>query len=158
MCRLNAYCVVAAAALAPGWVFAQGLEEIVVTAERRELSLQDTPISVVAFTSETMELKGIETMEDIATFTPNLDIKGSRFSGNNDPTWQIRGLSGGGGTTGERAVGLYVDGVYVPRTTGPFLNVLDVDRIEVLRGPQGTLFGRNSTGGAIRIFTKKPCP
>jgi iron complex outermembrane receptor protein len=153
-----ALCGAAAAACAASSVLAQGLEEIVVTAERRELSLQDTPISVVAFTSETMELKGIETMEDIATFTPNLDIKGSRFSGNNDPTWQIRGLSGGGGTTGERAVGLYVDGVYVPRTTGPFLNVLDVERIEVLRGPQGTLFGRNSTGGAIRIFTKKPGP
>jgi iron complex outermembrane receptor protein len=148
----------AAAVCAAGGAAAQGLDEIVVTAERRELSLQDTPISVVAFSSETMELKGIETIEDIATFTPNLDIKGSRFSGNNDPTWQIRGLSGGGGTTGERAVGLYIDGVYVPRTTGPFLNVLDIERIEVLRGPQGTLFGRNSTGGAIRIFTKKPGP
>ncbi len=138
--------------------FTQQLEEVVVTAERRELSLQDTPISVMAFSAETMELKGIETIDDVSTFTPNLDIKGSRFSGNNDPTWQIRGLSGGGGTTGERAVGLYVDGVFVPRTTGPFLNMLDVERIEILRGPQGTLFGRNSTGGAIRIFTKRPGP
>jgi iron complex outermembrane receptor protein len=156
--RIALACGVAAATCIYNAAFAQELEEIVVTAERRALSLQDTPISVAAFSAETMELKGIETIEDISTFTPNLDIKGSRFAGNNNPTWQIRGLSGGGGTTGERAVGLYVDGVFVPRTTGPFLNVLDVERIEVLRGPQGTLFGRNSTGGAIRIFTKKPGP
>jgi iron complex outermembrane receptor protein len=135
---------------------AQTLEEIVVTAERRETSLQRTPISIVAFTAESMEFKGIETLEDVASFTPNLDIKGSRGTGNVSPTYQIRGLSGGGGATGERAVGMYIDGVYMPRTTGPFMNVLDVERIEVLRGPQGTLFGRNSTGGAIRVFTKQP--
>lgn len=135
---------------------AQVLEEIVVTSERREQSLQDVPISVVAFSAEALELRGIETLEDVATFTPNLDLKGSRFSGNNNPTWQVRGLSGGGGTTGERATGFYIDGIYMPRTTGPFLSVLDIERIEVLRGPQGTLFGRNSTGGAIRVFTKRP--
>ena len=138
--------------------YSQVLEEIVVTAERRETSLQDTPISIIAFTAETMEFKGIETLEDVASFTPNLDIKGSRGNGNSSPTYQIRGLSGGGGATGERAVGMYIDGVYMPRTTGPFMNVLDIERIEVLRGPQGTLFGRNSTGGAIRIFTARPGP
>ena len=78
------------------------LEEIIVTAERRALSLQETPISIVAYSTETIELKGIETIEDIATFTPNLDIKGSRFRGNHNPVWQIRGLSGYGGTTSER--------------------------------------------------------
>jgi len=138
--------------------FAQELEEIIVTAQRRETTLQRTPISIVAFTAETMALKGIETFEDVAVFTPNLDIKGSRGNGNLTPTWQIRGLSGGGGSTGERAVGMYIDGIYMPRTTGPFLSVLDIERIEVLRGPQGTLFGRNSTGGAIRVFTKRPGP
>jgi iron complex outermembrane recepter protein len=136
----------------------QGLDEIIVTAERREMSLQDTPISVAVFGAESMELKGIETLEDIAEFTPNLDLKGSRFDGNNSPVWQIRGLSGGAGATGQRAAGLYIDGIFMPRTTGPFLNVLDVERIEILRGPQGTLFGRNSTGGAIRIFSQKPTP
>jgi iron complex outermembrane receptor protein len=105
-----------------------------------------------------MELKGMETIEDIAEFTPNLDLKGSRFSGNTEPIWQVRGLSGGGGVTGQRATGFYIDGIYMPRTSGPFLNVLDVERIEILRGPQGTLFGRNSTGGAIRVFSKKPGP
>src|SRR5690606_28581420 len=114
--------------------------------------------SVAAFTAETIEAKGIETIEDIATFTPNLDIKGSRGTGNTSPTYQIRGLSGGGGATGERAAALYIDGVFVPRTTGPFMSMLDVERVEVLRGPQGTLFGRNSTGGAIRVFTRRPGP
>ena len=74
-----------------------GLEEIVVTAERREASLQDTPISVAAFSAETMEIKGIETLEDIANLTPNLDIKGARGGGNISPVYQIRGLTGGGG-------------------------------------------------------------
>ncbi len=137
---------------------AQELEEVIVTAERREASLQQTPISVAAFSAQTMELKGIETMEDVAIFTPNLDIKGSRGSGNVSPTYQIRGLSGGGGATGERSAAMYIDGVYMPRTSGPFMNVLDISRVEVLRGPQGTLFGRNSTGGAIRVFSEQPGP
>jgi iron complex outermembrane receptor protein len=137
---------------------AQQLDEIIVTAERRETSLQDTPISIATFSAETMELKGLETLEDVAAFTPNLDIKGGRTGGNISPTYQIRGLSGGGGAGGERSTAMYIDGIFMPRTTGPFLDVLDIERIEVLRGPQGTLFGRNSTGGAIRVFTRQPGP
>jgi iron complex outermembrane recepter protein len=137
---------------------AQELEEILVTAERRELSLQQTPISVMAFTGESLDLRGVRDMFDIATITPNLEIKGSRGTGNTSPTFEIRGISGGGGATGERSVGFYVDNVFMPRTTGPVMRVLDVERVEVLRGPQGTLFGRNSTGGAIRVFSKQPGP
>ena len=137
---------------------AQELEEVVVTAERRELSLQETPISVIAFSGDTLELRGVRDMFELATIAPNLDIKGSRGTGNTSPTWMIRGIGGGGGATGERGVGFYVDNVFMPRTTGPVMRVLDVDRIEILRGPQGTLFGRNSTGGAIRIFSKQPGP
>jgi iron complex outermembrane recepter protein len=133
-----------------------GLEEIVVTAERRETNLQDTPLSVVAMTEETVAAKGIEDLQDLAVFTPNLSISASRGNGNNVPNFVIRGISGGGGATGERGVGLYIDGVYVPRTSGSVLRVLDIERVEVLRGPQGTLFGRNSTGGAIRIFSRQP--
>lgn len=144
-----------AAIFTPG-LQAQILEEIVVTAERRETSLQDTPISVLSFSSEIMEARGVQTMEDLATNAPNLDIKGSRGTGNVSPTYQIRGISGGGGATGERGVGFYLDGVFVPRQTGPYMQVLDLERIEVLRGPQGTLFGRNSLGGAIRVFSKQP--
>jgi iron complex outermembrane recepter protein len=148
--------VVTAISAASNSTSAQNLDEIIVTAERRETALQRTPISIAAFDTEAMELKGIETLDDIATFTPNLDIKGSRGFGNASPTYQIRGLSGGGGATAERSVALYVDGIFMPRTTGPFMNVLDIERVEVLRGPQGTLFGRNSTGGAIRVFTQQP--
>jgi iron complex outermembrane receptor protein len=132
------------------------LEEIIVTAERREMSLQDTPISVIAFTGDTLEFKGVRDMFELADAAPNLDIKGSRGSGNTSPNYQIRGIGGGGGATGERGVGFYIDNVFMPRSTGPVMRVLDVERVEVLRGPQGTLFGRNSTGGAIRVFSKQP--
>jgi len=130
--------------------------EIIVTSERRATNLQDTPLSVLAITDEIATAKGIEDLEDLSKFTPNLSITPSRGGGNNTAYFVIRGIGGGGGATGERGVGLYVDGIYMPRTSGAVLRVLDVDRIEVLRGPQGTLFGRNSTGGAIRIFSKQP--
>jgi iron complex outermembrane receptor protein len=142
--------------LAAAPAYSQALEEVVVTAERREMALQDTPISIVALSTETLERKGIEDIADVALFTPNLAINGSRGYGNNQPTFSIRGISGGGGTTSERGVALYIDGIYVPRTNGSVFKVFDIERIEVLRGPQGTLFGRNSTGGAVRLFTKQP--
>ena len=135
---------------------AQELEEVVVSAERRETSLQNTPISIVALSAESMEAKGVEDVADIALFTPNLTINGSRGTGNNTPIFAIRGISGGGGTTSERGVALYIDDIYVPRTNGSVFRVFDLERVEVLRGPQGTLFGRNSEGGAIRLVTKQP--
>jgi iron complex outermembrane receptor protein len=135
---------------------AQQLEEIIVTAERRELNLQDTPISVMSFEGDALELRGIDDMFELSTIAPNLDIKGARGVGNTSPTFQIRGISGGGGATGERGVGFYLDNVFMPRTTGPVMRLIDVERVEVLRGPQGTLFGRNSTGGAIRVFSRQP--
>ncbi|MDR2216486.1 MAG: TonB-dependent receptor [Nevskiaceae bacterium] len=138
-------------------VYAQAaLEEIVVTAERRETQLQDTPISLVAMSDETLQAKGVNDMIDLADFTPNLSIKAGRTGGNNAPVFSIRGIGGGGGATGERGVALYIDGIYVPRTSGSIFRVFDIERAEVLRGPQGTLFGRNSEGGAIRLFTKQP--
>ena len=135
---------------------AAGSGVIVVTSERRATNLQDTPISVVAFTGEMAEARNIDDLEDLSKFTPNLSITPSRGGGNNTAYFVIRGIGGGGGATGERGVGLYVDGIYMPRTSGAVLRVLDIDRIEILRGPQGTLFGRNSTGGAIRIFSQQP--
>src|SRR5688572_3724016 len=147
---------ISAALAAASAAKAQQLDEIIVTAERRELNLQDTPISVMSFEGDALELRGIDDMFELATVAPNLDIKGSRGTGNTSPTFQIRGISGGGGATGERSVGFYVDNVFMPRTTGPVMRMLDVERVEVLRGPQGTLFGRNSTGGAIRVFSRQP--
>ncbi len=132
------------------------LEEIVVTAERRETALQNTPLSLSALSADAMERKGVENISDVALFTPNLSIQGSRGGSNNSPTFAIRGISGGGGATSERGVALYIDDVYVPRTNGSVFKVFDLDRVEVLRGPQGTLFGRNSEGGAIRMVTKQP--
>ena len=131
-------------------------DEIIVTAERRATNLQDTPLSIVAVTEAMVEARGIEDLEDLANQTPNLNIAPQRGGSTNTPSFTIRGIGGGGGATGERGVGLYIDGIYMPRTAGSVLRVIDIDRIEVLRGPQGTLFGRNSTGGAVRYFTKQP--
>jgi iron complex outermembrane receptor protein len=106
----------------------------------------------MAFSGETLEFMGIRDMQEVANLTPNLDIKGSRGTGNTSLSYQVRGISGGG------AVGTYIDNVFMPRTSGPVMRVLDLERLEVLRGPQGTLFGRNNTAGAIRVFTKEPGP
>ena len=141
--------------------FAQGaaLEEIVVTAQKREESLQDTPVAVSAFTADAIETKGIDDISEVASFTPNLVF---------DTTSPVSGLSSGavvfirgiGNTdfslTTDPGVGTYVDGVYMSRSAGGVLDVLDVERIEVLRGPQGTLFGRNTMGGAISVTSHKP--
>lgn len=135
---------------------ATGIQDIIVTAERRATSLQSTPLSIVAVTQEGLEAKGVQDVQGLAQFTPNLSITATRGSGNNSAQYSMRGISGGSGATGERGVGLYIDGVFMPRAAGSIMRVLDVDRIEVLRGPQGTLFGRNSTGGAIRIFSQQP--
>lgn len=132
------------------------LEEVVVTAERRETSLQSTPLSIAALSADAMDRKGVTSVSDIALFTPNLAINGTRGNGNNSPSFAIRGISGGGGATSERGVALYIDDIYVPRTAGSVFKVFDLDRVEVLRGPQGTLFGRNSQGGAVRLITRQP--
>ncbi len=132
------------------------LEEILVTAEKRESSLQDTPISILAFSSERLERFGISDLGDIAGLAPNVTITpfpNSRSSlvvfmrgvGNNDSQ-----------STQDPAVGIYLDGVYVARSIGLTSDVADLERIEVLRGPQGTLYGRNTTGGAINLITAKP--
>jgi iron complex outermembrane receptor protein len=153
---LNATAALAAAPAATPAADAGGLEEIIVTAERRGMELQDTPLSIAAISAESMVRKGVEDIADVALFTPNLAINGSRGTGNNQPTFSIRGISGGGGATSERGVALYIDDIYVPRTNGSVFKVFDLERVEVLRGPQGTLFGRNSEGGAIRLITKQP--
>src|SRR5688572_19686799 len=139
VCAACALAVVSGVTAVPAG--AQALEEVVVTAERRETSLQETPISIQAFTSEALESKGVENLQDVTSFSPNFEIKGARGQGNNTPTFMIRGLSSGGAGTSERSVGLYVDGIPMPRSQGSLLSVVDIDRIEVLKGPQGTLFG-----------------
>jgi iron complex outermembrane recepter protein len=142
----------------PAMAATEELEEVVVTAERRSTNLQDTPLSIQALSAEVMEQKGLADLADVAMYTPNLSISGSRGSGNNQPSFAIRGISGGGGATSERGVALYIDDIFVPRTSGSIFKILDLERVEVLRGPQGTLFGRNSEGGAVRLITRQPGP
>ncbi len=123
---------------------AQSLEEVVVTAERREMALQDTPISDHGPVHGSAGAQGHRRYRRRGAVHAEPRHQRLRGYGNNQPTFSIRGISGGGGATSERGVALYIDGIYVPRTNGSVFKVFDIERIEVLRGPQGTLFGRNS--------------
>ena len=130
-----------------------GLEEIVVTAQRREQSLQEVPISVTAFTARDIENRAATNLTELAATTPNVSFNSS-VTGQNI---RIRGV-GAGDTTliFDPGVGVYVDGLYLPRMSGLNLDLVGIERVEVLRGPQGTLFGRNTIGGAINITTSRP--
>jgi len=136
-----------------------GVEAILVTARRREENLQDTPISITAFSSQGLESRQIEQIDGIAELTPNLIFQSSAaIAGTSSAaTMFIRGVGQANSVpTVDLGVGLYVDGVYLARSVGGLVDLLDVERIEILRGPQGTLFGRNTIGGAISITTAKP--
>ena len=135
------------------------LEEINITARKREEGLQNTPISVSAFTGEGLEYRGITNIGEITTFTPNLNFQNNPSFGGagNTASIYVRGIGQKEFLpTVEPGVGLYVDGVYIARSVGAILDLIDIERVEVLRGPQGTLFGRNTIGGAINITTRKP--
>ncbi len=135
---------------------ASALEEVVVTAQRREESLQETPISITAFTEDKLVDFGVHAVADIAELAPNLAINKTPGS-NTSMGMYIRGVgTSEAAPTIDPKVGLYIDGVYVSKAVGAVLDVIDLERIEVLRGPQGTLFGRNTSGGAINVTTKKP--
>jgi len=139
----------------------QILEEVVITARRREESLQTIPMAVSAYSGESLEYRGIERLDEISRFAPNLSLGNNpSFGGaSNSAAIYMRGIGQKEFLpTTEPGVGLYVDGVYVARSVGAILDIVDIERLEVLRGPQGTLFGRNTIGGAISIVTKKPDP
>jgi outer membrane receptor protein involved in Fe transport len=121
------------------------LEEIIVTATRRETDLQSTPLSIQAFTSEQLELSGITNGRDLGIMVPNVVLNPS--TGGGQAVFRIRGLPG---------VGLYVDGVWQDGFGFQQTNFTEFERVEVLRGPQGTLFGRNTNGGAVNMTTKRP--
>jgi len=137
----------------------QTLEEVVVTARKREESLQDAPISITAFTGEGLERRNITALADVSKMTPNLVFNASAPLSGSSATSSvfIRGIGQNDYTlVTEPGVGIYVDGVYIARSVGGALDLVDVERIEILRGPQGTLFGRNTIGGAVSITSKKP--
>lgn len=146
----------AAAALACLPMFASAqLEEVLVTAERREASLQDVPASVSALSGMTMENKKIENLTDIQYQVPNLNI-GTNTGTSNTARLFLRGIGEDESRATDPAVGMYVDGVYIGRAVGALVEVVDLAQIEVLRGPQGTLYGRNSNAGAVKLVSKKP--
>ncbi|WP_083942756.1 TonB-dependent receptor [Sphingomonas soli] len=134
-------------------------EDIIVTAQRREERLQDTPISVVAISGESLAERGVVNLKTITNFMPNVEFTNTNRPGAGGAAYAawIRGVG-----TGDYAfptdpgVGIYIDGVYLARTLGGLLSVADIERIEVLRGPQGTLYGRNTIGGAINVLTTTP--
>lgn len=148
-----------AGAGAASYTAATALEEITVTARKREEGLQSAPISISAFTGEGLDYRGVTKIDSIANFTPNLVFQNNPGDGGSSASAAIyiRGIGQSDFIpTVEPGVGLYVDGVYIARSVGSVLDLIDVERVEVLRGPQGTLFGRNTIGGAISITTKKP--
>ncbi len=124
----------------------QALEEIVVTARRREESVQDLPMSIATFSEDQMELRGLESGRDLNVLVPNVVVAGAG-AGQSSATIVMRGIPG---------VGVYVDGVWQADRGVLQTNFVEMERIEVLRGPQGTLFGRNTNGGAIQYVTKLP--
>ena len=128
---------------------------IIVTARRREETLTDVPIAITAFTGEQLEKSGALDITDIAQTTPNVTLEVSRGT-NNTLSAFIRGVGQQDPVAGfEAGVGIYLDDVYLNRPQAAVLDIYDVERIEVLRGPQGTLYGRNTIGGAIKYVTRR---
>lgn len=133
-----------------------GLSDIVVTARRSAESLQNVPVAVTALSADFIERQNISDASDLPQFAPNLTIEQQPSSlsaasvfirgiGNNEPS-----------SVSEQGVGIYLDGVYLARAAGSVFDLIDLERVEVLRGPQGTLFGRNTIGGALQLVSRKP--
>ena len=135
------------------------LEEIIVTARKREENLQTTPVAVSAFTDKELEVRQIDSTDRLTDITPNLTFDSVSPSSGSSSAAQIfiRGIGQTDFTpVTDPGVGLYVDGIYMARSVGNVLDFLDVERIEILRGPQGTLFGRNTIGGAVVVHSRRP--
>ncbi|HEY8521625.1 MAG TPA: TonB-dependent receptor [Gammaproteobacteria bacterium] len=134
-----------------------GLEEVIVTARYREESIQTTPISISAFSGEDLEFRNIENLADIGSVVPNAYFRTNSSSYGPSYTIGLRGLNQTDWSYSfEPTVGVYIDDIYHSTITGSDMDLVDLERIEVLRGPQGTLFGKNSIGGSIRLISRKP--
>jgi len=132
------------------------VDEVIVTAQKHEESLQQTPIAISAFSTVALEERGIAQTQDVALFTPNMTAAVQPAS-SGTASFAIRGIAQTEPVmTVDPAVGVYMNGVYMARNNGLAFDVVDVERIEVLRGPQGTLYGRNSMSGAVNIVTAQP--
>jgi iron complex outermembrane receptor protein len=135
------------------------LEEVIVTAERRETRLQETPIAITALSGHDLLERTAGNLADVGNFVPNLDFSNATQSSRASFVSAVF-IRGVGQTdfivTTDPGVGIYVDGIYYGRTTGGVVDMLDIERVEVLRGPQGTLFGKNTIGGAINVVSARP--
>jgi len=133
------------------------LEEIIVTARYHEEPLQSTPIAITAINAEDIEMRAFTTAYEVAYTVPNASFRPAQAAYGNAMTAYIRGIGQYDFDQAfEPGVGIYVDDVYQPFMLGTQLDLIGVDRVEVLRGPQGTLFGRGSIGGVVRLISKKP--
>ena len=130
------------------------IEEIVVTAQKRTERLRDVPVSISVFNDNAIDQTGIRELKDVGAYIPNVQIsEGNDFRS----TVTIRGVGASSRNIGfDSRVGVYVDGVYVGQSPAINQELLNLERVEVLRGPQGTLFGKNTVAGAINLVTKKP--
>ncbi|MBC7521703.1 MAG: TonB-dependent receptor, partial [Sandarakinorhabdus sp.] len=153
----------AAVTLAAGPAFAQAVAaaddavpEIVVTAQKRSERIQDVPIAISAVSSQFLQSRGITSIDSLGSIAPN--VKFERAPSNKTISQiAIRGsVTINPAITWEPAVGLYLDGVYIAKAQGSIFDVADLERVEILRGPQGTLYGRNALAGAVNLVTKKP--
>jgi len=135
------------------------IDEIVVTAQKREKAAQDVPISMSIFAGFDLEALHLSNVADVARYTPNLEWDQSFFGASNSSAIFIRGVGQGPNFaehSSDPGVGVYLDGVYIGRSVGSALSVLDISQVEVLRGPQGTLFGKNTIGGAVTLVSTRP--
>jgi iron complex outermembrane receptor protein len=131
------------------------LEEVIVTAQKREQNIQDVGIAITAFTGDQMTALGVEESFDIAKFTPGVHISGNLAGQNTQFT--IRGVTQNDfNDIIEAPTAIYLDEGYIAIAQGQTFATFDIERVEVLKGPQGTLFGRNATGGAVQFFSRKP--
>jgi iron complex outermembrane receptor protein len=134
-----------------------GLEEVVVTAQRREESLQDAPIAITALSDRTLELRGITDFGAVAAATPSMSLTPYPSSTNTLILYMRgQGVADSMQITSDGSVALYQDGFYISRPQLSTFDLADIERVEVLRGPQGTLYGRNTTGGAVNLISKRP--
>lgn len=133
---------------------ASAVEEVVVTAQKRAENVQDVPISVTAFSGETLKAAGVQDIRDLRRLTPSLYLATS--SNTTNTRIMMRGIGTSGNTAVEPSVAAFVDGVYVPRIGSLLAGLNDIGGVEILRGPQGTLFGRNASMGAVLIRTREP--
>ncbi|OUS03643.1 hypothetical protein A9Q81_07205 [Gammaproteobacteria bacterium 42_54_T18] len=133
-----------------------GLEEVVVTAQKREQNLQETPLAISTFDAQALEDQGISDIEDISIYVPNVQISETP-GGSTGATIGIRGsVTINPAITWEPTVGIYIDGVFIAKNIGGLFDVAEIERLEILRGPQGTLYGKNTIGGAVNLVTRKP--